>query len=105
MKRFRNQYTHDPSESPDTYEKVSNKSLTIPDQTLPIQTLVERFTRKQAVPQYEQTFDEDLPDLSKLDQLEKLELARKIRANIAETRQNLQKQQEQPAIVIPDTQE
>lgn len=76
-------------------------SLTIPNQTMSIRTLLNRFTRGQSIatltPIYQYDIAEepdnlialDLPDLDKLDKIERLQLAEELNDQIAYTRQNM----------------
>jgi hypothetical protein len=67
-------------------------SQTVPDMTLSLQELVERYTRGQSVATFTPVYygeDEEFADVSRMDPLERIEYARFIREKIAETRTSL----------------
>jgi hypothetical protein len=67
-------------------------SQTVPDMTLSLQELVERYTRGQSVATFTPVYygeDEEFADVSRMDPVERIEYARFIREKIAETRTSL----------------
>ena len=67
-------------------------SQTVPDMTLSLQELVERYTRGQSVATFTPVYygeDEEFADVSRMDPIERIEYARFIREKIAETRTSL----------------
>jgi len=67
--KIRTQYNFKPT---DGKEKGGGISLTVPDQTLSLQTILERFTRGQSVATLTPVWDADsnLPDFDKMDTVE-----------------------------------
>jgi len=72
-------------------EKHGGISLTIPDQTLPMKELLARYTRGQQITTFTPVYngDNDLPDVSRMTELEMLELKMGINEHIRETRDAL----------------
>lgn len=68
-----------------TYTKPSE---TIPSQSLPLRTLIERYTRGQEVRTFTPTYDAagEFPALERMDALEKAELARSLKNTIQDYR-------------------
>jgi hypothetical protein len=67
-------------------------SQTVPDMTLSLQELVERYTRGQSVATFTPVYygeDEEFADVSRMDPIERIEYARFIREKISETRTSL----------------
>lgn len=76
----------------DTGKEVNKEpSSTTPDMTLPLKELLNRFSRGQAVPSFDTSFDaegeEDLPDLSKLSPMEIVEMRKNVADEIAYQRE------------------
>lgn len=80
--------------------EMNNKpSMTIPDQTMGITELLQRFTRGQSVATFEPIYEFeddvpmedmiDMPDISKLDVFDKMELGRQVQEAIKDTREKL----------------
>lgn len=71
---------------PDNFEHPEGKSMAVPNMTLSLKELLERFTRGQAVPQYEMIYNEgeDI-DTTGMDKLDLIDLAR----SGAEEKQNI----------------
>ena len=70
-------------------------SQTVPDMTLSLQELVQRFTRGQSVATFTPVYygeDEEFADVSRMDPIERIEYARFIREKIAETKTSLAEQ-------------
>lgn len=66
-------------------------SKTVPNMTLSLKELLERYVRGQDVSIFEGSYDADdgdMPDVSRMDQLEKLELARSIKQSIDAVQKN-----------------
>lgn len=74
-------------------EKNYQPSLTIPDQTLPLRELIDRFTRGLPVTSFKPVYDEDnsLPDPRKMDLAEYNEM----RKNVAIELKNITEKQKQ----------
>jgi hypothetical protein len=67
-------------------------SQTVPDMTLSLQELVQRYTRGQSVATFTPVYygeDEEFADVSRMDPIERIEYARYIREKIAETQTSL----------------
>ncbi|AXL14943.1 hypothetical protein [Microviridae sp.] len=89
--------TYDPKNYPGELNELASK--TVPDQTMSLKTLVERFTRGQHVatlqPMYQfpdgnvQKEDLAFPDVEKLDKIERAELATDIATGIKQTQDAL----------------
>lgn len=77
MKKYviKTMYNFDPSKGK---EKGGGISLTVPDQTLSLQTLLERFTRGQSVATLTPVFhgDQEFPDFDRMDAVD-LEIYKK----------------------------
>lgn len=95
--KINNMFTYE--ESQNSYEPISDKpSLVIPDLSLTIRELVERFIRGQDIAiraSLPQEFDHvsgeelELHDITKLDKIERIQLAREIDAKIENTQMEL----------------
>lgn len=71
-------------------------SQTVPDMTLSLQELVERYTRGQSVATFTPVYygeDEEFADVSRMDPIERIEYARYIREQISTARHSLAEQQ------------
>lgn len=71
-------------------------SQTVPDMTLSLQELVQRYTRGQSVATFTPVYygeDEEFADVSRMDPMERIEYARYIRQKIGEHRTSLAEQQ------------
>lgn len=77
-------------------EKNFQPSMTIPDQTMPLRTLIDRFTRGLPVATFKPVYDEDnsMPDPRKMDLAEYNEM----RKNVALELKNIAEKQEQEEI-------
>lgn len=106
MKTIVNSLTYDHSIQKN--ETFSLPSLTVPNQTLSLKELLNRFTRGQEIPTLEPSFhgeDEQFFDqVSRMDKIEKLEFASQIRGHIA-TFQNSEKnlKASEANTPVPDT--
>lgn len=85
-------------------EVFTRPSLTAPGQVLSLQQLLDRLVRGENVTQFNATYsdDPDLPDITGLDEQERLMLARDYAQLAEETKQSLRErrkreQQEQPS--------
>lgn len=70
-----------------TRKEVNNKpSLTVPDQSMPLKVMIERFVRGQSVEVFTPTYlgeDNDIPDtLERMDPMDRLDLSRQIKKGI-----------------------
>lgn len=75
-------------------ERCVGKSMTVPDQTLPLRVLVDRYTSGQFVHTYEGVYDDagfEMPDLRSLDLTEVEELMSASRDRIKELRAAMKK--------------
>jgi len=71
-------------------------SQTVPDMTLSLQELVERYTRGQSVATFTPVYygeDEEFADVSRMDPIERIEYARYIREQISTARHSLAEHQ------------
>ncbi len=71
-------------------------SQTVPDMTLSLQELVERYTRGQSVATFTPVYygeEEEFADVSRMDPIERIEYARYIREQISTARHSLAEQQ------------
>jgi hypothetical protein len=67
-------------------------SQTVPDMTLSLSELVQRYTRGQSVATFTPVYhgeEEEFADVSRMDTIERIEYARYIREKIAETQTSL----------------
>lgn len=83
----------------ETEGEVNNlPSLTVPDQTLSLRQLLERYTRGQGISiKRDVTYsEEDFTDLEKMDKFERADLKSQNQQYIDELRQELQQQQSPP---------
>lgn len=72
--RIRNWHNYDSVPNNSRYEaRTTQPSMTVPDQTLPLRTLIERYTRGQSVPVIQQDYNDD-PMWDGVENLSKLEL-------------------------------
>lgn len=73
-------------------------SLTVPDQTLSLRQLLDRYTRGQGISiKRDATYsEEDFTDLEKMDKFERADLKAQNQEYIDELRQEIQKQQSPP---------
>jgi len=71
-------------------ERFTLPSKTVPNMTLSLKELLERYVRGQDVSVFDGSYDadDDMPDISRLDQMERLDLARNIRAEIDHYQKN-----------------
>ena len=75
-------------------------SLTVPDQTLPLRVLLERYTRGQGVvtlqPHFDSDYDPDfeMPDVSKMDKMDILMMAEENKRHIADIKDEMKKREE-----------
>lgn len=101
FKRFnRSTRNYHPGESPGDYEEPTGVSITVPDQTLSLRTLLDRHTRGLPVPMNQGTYsDQDLPDLNRLDFTEIDALKEANRDDIQYYRERLK--EEKPAPTTP----
>lgn len=76
-------------------EKNFQPSLTIPDQTMPLKELIDRFTRGLSVPSFKPVYDEtgELPDPRKMDLAEYNEMRKNVTLELKEMLEK-QKQKE-----------
>lgn len=77
---FRNNFTATPTKGEIQKNKVS---ATIPGQTLSLKELLTRYTRGQSIETFTPVYDEGYyPDTSRMDKLDKLDLARQLKTSI-----------------------
>lgn len=94
-RRVNNSLNYDPTKNLGEFN--DKPSQTVPDMTLPLKELIKRHTRGQTIPTLVPQFDlEDgeidftLPDLTKMNKFEKIELLENIRYEIKSTQEFLQ---------------
>lgn len=94
-RKIRNEFNFDP-EIDIKGEINSMPSQTVPDQTMPLQELIARFTRGQEVrlrePVFSDSAEDDtfiLPDLEKMDFFERKELVETLKQDIQQERANI----------------
>jgi hypothetical protein len=92
-------------EHPCNYEVNDEPSLTIPDQTMSIRTLLDRYAKGMplegimANPQYQEGEDyDDLPDPRRLDLSERQEFAEQVRQELAELKSNASAKKQSPIV-------
>lgn len=88
-RKVRTWYNYNRSDARD--EMPRGISLTIPDQTLPMKELLARYTRGQQITTFTPVYngDNDFPDVSRMTELELLEMKMGINEHIKETRDAL----------------
>lgn len=87
---IRNWFNHDPLEK--GTEKPFGASLTVPDQALPLKTLLERYVRGQEVHQFEPVYlgeDEEFVGVENMTFDERHEYLLQVNASIADARRRL----------------
>jgi hypothetical protein len=90
--KFRSAFTYVEKQSEQEEKSSMEPSQTVPDMTLSLQELVERYTRGQSVATFTPVYygeDEEFADVSRMDPIERIEYARFIREKIAETQTSL----------------
>ena len=94
--KFRSPFTYKPKKTEQEIKSFLSPSQTVPDMTLSLQELVQRYTRGQSVATFTPVYygeDEEFADVSRMDPMERLEYARYIREKIGEHRTSLAEQQ------------
>ncbi|QGF19325.1 hypothetical protein [Antarctic microvirus CAA_003_V_9] len=92
------QHTQNFKFKPEHMEHPTGVSLTLPDQSMSVKTIYDRFARGQSINQKEYTggfFEEEIPNLKKLDLVELQELSRNNQSQIEILREQLKTQEEQ----------
>lgn len=95
---IRNWFNHDPL-SVDGTEKPYGASLTVPDQALPLKTLLERYVRGQEVHTFDPVFlgeDEEFVDVEKMTFDERHEYLLQVNQSIALARTQLANRRADP---------
>jgi len=90
--KFRSGFTYQEKLEEQEEKSAMEPSQTVPDMTLSLQELVERYTRGQSVATFTPVYygeDEEFADVSRMDPIERIEYARFIREKISETRTSL----------------
>jgi hypothetical protein len=90
--KFRSAFTYQEKLEEQEEKSSMEPSQTVPDMTLSLQELVERYTRGQSVATFTPVYygeDEEFADVSRMDPIERIEYARYIREKIAETQNSL----------------
>lgn len=73
-------------------------SLTVPDMVMPLEEVIRRFTRNQAVPIMDVQYSEaDMSDYSGLDVFERIDMKRKIDARVRDLRVSIELEQRRAA--------
>lgn len=91
MIKYVNRHTVDTSKG----ETTDQPSLTVPDMSLPLKTLLERYTRGGTVATLTPVYngEEEYPELEKMDKIQKMEALKATKAEIDDIRSDLQKRQ------------
>jgi len=82
------------------FEYPKGESLTVPDMTLPLSELLARYTRGSEVPMFQPIYegDTDVPDISRMDTVEKTAYAKHIAQQIDHTRKKLSDKKAEKAL-------
>lgn len=94
--KFRTPFTYTNKKTEQEIKSFLSPSQTVPDMTLSLQELVQRYTRGQSVATFTPVYygeDEEFADVSRMDPMERIEYARYIREKIGEHRTSLAEQQ------------
>jgi hypothetical protein len=94
--KFRTPFTYNNKKTEQEIKSFLSPSQTVPDMTLSLQELVQRYTRGQSVATFTPVYygeDEEFADVSRMDPMERIEYARYIREKIGEHRTSLAEQQ------------
>lgn len=94
--KFRSPFTYITKKTEQEIKSFLSPSQTVPDMTLSLQELVQRYTRGQSVATFTPVYygeDEEFADVSRMDPMERIEYARYIRQKIGEHRTSLAEQQ------------
>jgi hypothetical protein len=90
--KFRSSFSYIVKQEEQEVKSSMEPSQTVPDMTLSLKELVERYTRGQSVATFTPVYygeDEEFADVSRMDPIERIEYARFIREKIAESRTSL----------------
>lgn len=81
-------------------ETVTGVSQTVPDQALSVQQILQRFTRGQPLTTFEEVYngEEHMPDIDRMTEIDRIEYARAIKEDLAETGKKLTQRQKEKAI-------
>jgi hypothetical protein len=93
--KFRTPFTYKNQKTEQEIKSFLSPSQTVPDMTLSLQELVQRYTRGQSVATFTPVYygeDEEFADVSRMDPMERIEYARYIREKINEHRTSLAEQ-------------
>lgn len=91
--------------NPSAEPKTDLPSLTVPDQALSLKTLLERYTMGMEVPVRQAIYTDSgiIPDdLERMDEMERIQLARDLKVAVEGERQKIQRRREQPVIKPAD---
>lgn len=90
-----------------TFETFEGESQTVPDQTMGLRELITRFTRGQDVRMYEPVYngEEYLPDIERMDPMERMDFAREIGQDIEAVQLQRQQMEEEAAAREAEEQE
>jgi hypothetical protein len=94
--KFRSAFSYIEKQSEQEEKSSMEPSQTVPDMTLSLQELVERYTRGQSVATFTPVYygeDEEFADVSRMDPIERIEYARYIREQISTARHSLAEHQ------------
>jgi acyl-CoA reductase-like NAD-dependent aldehyde dehydrogenase len=94
--KFRSAFSYIEKESEQEEKSSMEPSQTVPDMTLSLQELVQRYTRGQSVATFTPVYygeDEEFADVSRMDPIERIEYARYIREQISTARHSLAEHQ------------
>lgn len=87
-----NQFNFNPDD-PINFEKCIGESMTQPDLSLPLRTLLERYRRGQGVPLRQDAVynnGHEIPDFDRMSEMEIRDLAEELRMDIAEANKELE---------------
>lgn len=94
--KFRSWFSYQNKKTEQEIKSFLSPSQTVPDMTLSLQELVQRYTRGQSVATFTPVYygeDEEFADVSRMDPMERIEYARFIREKISQHRTSLAEQQ------------
>jgi hypothetical protein len=94
--KFRSAFTYIEKQTEQEEKSSMEPSQTVPDMTLSLQELVQRYTRGQSVATFTPVYygeDEEFADVSRMDPIERIEYARYIREQISTARHSLAEHQ------------
>ena len=94
--KFRSSFSYQEKTEEQEEKSSMEPSQTVPDMTLSLSELVQRYTRGQSVATFTPVYygeEEEFADVSRMDPIERIEYARFIREKISDTRHSLAEHQ------------